>query len=210
MASRIVLGGQTAWADQEFRRLTNNRRVLRRPVDVRVAPYIGQNEFGEMVEKNTISTRVPHELPVRVVRNPVGFDENGRAIVEKSLEMSDCAEPPPRAYEPYQEGVAVLDPDENVVYRRIQSQDPKEGWATTAFYQDFWGCDHETILKLARRGLVDASMRAGSQIRRYRCRDNRLVLESGLVGAKGRNRDEDTSSAHLPSAGTRGRRRTGG
>ena len=181
MAARIVVNGRTVWADADFRKQVTERRVLRRPVEVYIPNYGNKDIDGNPLPE-FIETRVPQSMPLR--REFHGFDDDGRPIYG-NLSLVDGI-PPPVYHEPYLDGVAVVDPDENIAYRRVQEQDPKEGWATTHFWCDRWECDHEIVLKLVRRGLLDASVRAGSGIRRYRCRDERLVLESGLVSVRNR------------------------
>ena len=173
MAARIIVNGRTVYADQEFRKMVTERRVLRQPIEVAVNNHgnvdIDGNALPEFIE-----TRVPQSMPIRRIFH--GRDEKGRPMF--SYEMIDAV--PVVYHEPYLDGVAVVDPDEGITYRRVQEQDPTE-WATTHFWCDRWKCSHEVVLKLVRRGLLDASIRAGSGIRRYRCRDERLVLESGLL-----------------------------
>ena len=179
MATRIVIQGRTVWSDRDFREQTNKRRVFKTPRVVHVEPYEGYDLNGNPVIRNTIETRVPGELPLRKIKTVVGI-EDGVPVYETSLCMVD--QKPIANYKPYNEGDPVFDENEGIVYRKVPTQNPAEGWATTDFYQNLWDCDHATILRLVKHGLVDASIRQGSQVRRYRCRDNRLVLESGLVG----------------------------
>ena len=183
MATRIIVNGRTVWADADFRKQATERRVLRNPVEVAINNH-GNTDIDGNPLPEYIETHVPQSLPVRRIFH--GLDENKRPLY--SYRMIDAV-PNPVHYEPNGEGAVLLDPDENITYRRVQEQDPREGWATSKFYRDFWNCEHETLLKLVRRGLVDASIRQGSGIRRYRPRDNRLVLESGLVKKEGCTND---------------------
>ena len=81
----------------------------------------------------------------------------------------------------FRTGTPVRDAAEGVVYRVVEKLPLEGGWAVSLFWQKRWGIDHRGVLSLVERGLLDAAMEAGSKIRRYRCRDERLVLDSSVL-----------------------------
>ncbi len=72
---------------------------------------------------------------------------------------------------PFRSGIAVRDADEDLVYRVVDNLPPTDGWASTDFWQARYRFRHEDVMSLARFGYLDAAIEAGSQVRRYRCRD---------------------------------------
>lgn len=80
---------------------------------------------------------------------------------------------------PFRAGIAVRDPEEDLVYRVVDYLPPTDGWASTDFWQARYRMRHEDIVALARYGFLDAAIEAGSQVRRYRCRD-----ETRMKGSK--------------------------
>jgi hypothetical protein len=77
----------------------------------------------------------------------------------------------------FREGVPLSDDNEGITYQVLGRCDPLQGWATTAFWQDRWRIKHGDLVKFVSLGYLDAAIEAGSQIRRFRCRDeNRLKL----------------------------------
>jgi len=179
MTARIVANGRTVWADRDYIR---QARRTRRPLDVPVDIETGQ--IGPDGEPLVLHSRTPWELNVTPIRQlagvvngrPVWGPVNGYRLID---EHALAAKPMPQ---PFLEGAPYFDEDENTVYRRVASQDPGEGWATTAFWQHVLKCSHDDVLRLAQRGLIDASIRVGSDVRRYRSRTTLQQLrESGLL-----------------------------
>lgn len=84
--------------------------------------------------------------------------------------------PAQSAQSPYRAGVAVRDSEEGATYRMVKHLDPREGWATTMFWQERWNIAHADVLRLVEVGLLDAAIEEGSQVRRFRCRDEHAVL----------------------------------
>lgn len=78
-------------------------------------------------------------------------------------------------------GLTLVDREEGVTYRCLQRLDPEDGWATTSFWQARWKCTHAAVLAAAMAGYLDAAVEVGSQVRRYRCRDERGLLDSSLL-----------------------------
>ena len=78
---------------------------------------------------------------------------------------------PTDASSPFRAGVVAYDAEEDLHYRCVPRLDPRDGWAISEFWQRRWKLQHRDILELARRGLIDAAFVAGSQARKYRCRD---------------------------------------
>jgi hypothetical protein len=65
----------------------------------------------------------------------------------------------------------VRDEEEGVVYRVVARMDPLDGWAGTEFWQRRWKLDHKAVLSFVLSGWLDAAVECGSQVRRFRCRD---------------------------------------
>jgi len=80
---------------------------------------------------------------------------------------------------PFRSGVAARDRIEGIMYRIVRRLDPTDGWASTEFWQDRYKVRHRDIVLFVEMGYLDAAIEEGSQIRRYRCRN-----ESGLKGTK--------------------------
>lgn len=95
---------------------------------------------------------------------------------------------PTSAESPFREGASFRCEEDKVTYRVVRHLDPTQGWATSGFWQDRWRCKHHEVLALVERGLLDAAMEHGSQVRRYRCRDERLVLKSPVMATVERRR----------------------
>lgn len=85
-------------------------------------------------------------------------------------------------------GLSFRCPEDDVVYRIVPRLDPSDGWAPTEFWQKRWDCRHSDVLSLVRRGLLDAAITEGSQVRRYRCRDEAQVKKSAVLANKERRR----------------------
>lgn len=85
----------------------------------------------------------------------------------------DCttAIAPTDSRSPFRSGVALRDSEEDLVYRVVDNLLPTDGWASVDFWQARYRLDHTAIIDLARLGFLDAAMEVGSQVRRYRCRD---------------------------------------
>lgn len=83
---------------------------------------------------------------------------------------------------PYREGEPYLDEDDRVIYRRVRKLDPRDGWATTEFWQERWHVySHRAICQLVELGLLDAAVQENSQVKFYRCRDEARVLKSSVI-----------------------------
>ena len=81
---------------------------------------------------------------------------------------------------PWRAGVPIFDRQDQLEYRCVGRGvlNPLEGWATAGFWQKRWGISRAALLELARRGWIDAAAEEGSAIRRFRCRDERMVKAS--------------------------------
>jgi hypothetical protein len=84
---------------------------------------------------------------------------------------------------PFRVGEARYDPEEDVSYRVVAAVDPREGWATTRFWQERWGVTHRELLTLVRRGLCDSAALEQSQVRFYRCRDEQRISRDPILSA---------------------------
>lgn len=85
---------------------------------------------------------------------------------------------------PYREGMAYTDPDDGITYRCVAHLDPLDGWAVTELWQERWKLDHRDLVLLVEYGLLDASIEVGSVVKRYRCRDERLLKEHAVFKAQ--------------------------
>ncbi len=104
--------------------------------------------------------------------------------------LSPAGVPADSPASPYRAGIAFECPEDRVTYRIVLRLDPREGWATSDFWQERWRCRHVDVLRLVERGLLDAAMEQGSQVRRYRCRDERMCLGSPVLRNEARRRAE--------------------
>jgi len=78
-------------------------------------------------------------------------------------------------------GVPFYDTKEQLTYRVVHSLNPLEGWAPIGLWRARWNLTHMEVIYLARDGLLDAVIEAGSQVRRYRCRDEYRVVTSEFM-----------------------------
>ena len=76
----------------------------------------------------------------------------------------------------YRAGHAVL--VDGVAYREVSRLDPLDGWASLQFWTARWQCSAKIVLQFVELGLLDAAQIAGTATRKFRCRDERLVVES--------------------------------
>jgi len=112
--------------------------------------------------------------PFKTVRSR---GDDGRLHVEKQLVDVASAIPPDSAESPFRAGVAVRDEVEGIVYRVVAFGvlNPQDRWFSTRFWQDRWGISHKGVCALVERGWLDAAMEEGSEVRKYRCRDEGKV-----------------------------------
>lgn len=102
--------------------------------------------------------------------------ENG-AVVDDRI-------PPNSPRSPYRAGTPYYDVVQDIEYRVVGSGilDPRQGWATAAFWVKRWKISYKQLVQLVQRGMLDAAMEQSSDVRRFRCRDERSVLQ--LIEAK--------------------------
>lgn len=93
--------------------------------------------------------------------------------VDETGQLIDVASaiPPDSPKSLFRAGEAVLHPGDKIYYRVVDYLPPRDGWASTDFWQDRWKVDHKAVLAFAARGFLDPAMETGSQICRFRCRD---------------------------------------
>lgn len=103
---------------------------------------------------------------------PPGYDAQGSPI------NYAAAIPPDGPAAPFKAGRAYYDSTEDLVYRCVSATVSPIGWAPTEFWQDRWKIQHRDVVELARRGLLDAVVYEGSQVRRYRCRNEAALRQS--------------------------------
>ncbi len=84
----------------------------------------------------------------------------------------------------FRAGVALKDREEGCTYRCVKHLDPLEGWAPTEFWQKRWKVDHKAVIAYVESGLLDAAVEEGSQVRRFRCRDEWRLLHGDLHAAQ--------------------------
>lgn len=107
------------------------------------------------------------------LRLGVPRDADGRTI-DSAFSLARPGEPK------LQSGVVVYDRLEKTSYRCVARLDPLEGWAPTEFWQKRWKVPHGAIIAYVDAGFLDAAVEEGSQVRRYRCRDEWRLLHSEL------------------------------
>ena len=81
---------------------------------------------------------------------------------------------------PFRAGIPYQDPEDGVTYRVVSRLDPLEGWASQAFWTKRWKVLPQSIAVIAQHGLLDAAMEQNTYAKRYRARDERLILESAV------------------------------
>lgn len=74
-------------------------------------------------------------------------------------------------------GTHWRDRETGVAYQVLAHCAPEQGWASSEFWERRWRVDAKAILRFVERGLMDAAVEEGSDVRRYRCRSERAVLE---------------------------------
>jgi len=99
---------------------------------------------------------------------------------------------------PFTAGHGVMDTEEQVVYRVVTHLNPADGWASTAFWQDRYKIFHHHVLELARLHFLDAAMEEGSQVRRFRCRNEEALKADPILK---RLRGRATKSRHKKRLG---------
>ena len=72
----------------------------------------------------------------------------------------------------------VLDRSEDVMYIVRASMPASDGWAPSSFWQKRWAIEHAAVLLFVDLGLLEPGVLADSIVRKYRCPDERSVLES--------------------------------
>lgn len=103
------------------------------------------------------------------------------AVDKDGMPVGALAVAPDDPRSPFRAGVNVTDEDEGINYRVVRHLDPKDGWATSEFWQKRWGIRHTQLIKLVAAYLVDAACEEGSRVRRYRCRDEARLLKSEVM-----------------------------
>ena len=104
----------------------------------------------------------------------------------------DCTSgiPPKSPKSPYRAGLPVRDSAEGITYRCVQNLNPLLGWAGTEFWQKRWDMDHKAIISFVEHGYLDAGVEVGSQVRRYRCRDEYALKRTQAWKAQRRREAE--------------------
>lgn len=129
-----------------------------------------------------------------------------------------AAIPPESATSVFRAGSVVFHPGDKINYRLLDCLPPLDGWASTDFWQDRWNVDHKAILAFAERGYLDPAMETGSQICRFRCRDEyrlkisdiwRLHKNRLIRATKARNKSLKQQQEAKESAHANTRRRFG-
>ena len=75
-------------------------------------------------------------------------------------------------------GDHYTDPDDQVVYSVLRNLPPAEGWASLDFWLDHLRLPHKPFIRLVKHGWFNAAMEDGSEVRRYRCRDEVSMKKS--------------------------------
>lgn len=156
-----------------------------------------------VVAGRVIYSNAPRRKPASAALN-MGRDRQGNAIKLEGSESPALAMPRDRRAEPFTAGVPFACPIDRCTYRVVARLNYEEAWAPTQFWQARWRISHLGVLELARAGLLDAVIEQGSQVRRYRCRDERAVLESEPVQRAVRlRRSQHANAAKKSKAPTR-------
>lgn len=138
--------------------------------------------------RSTYATRDMRELERQQRLRRSGLPVGRKGTPQEGQLVGASAIPADSPQSPFRAGVALVCEEDNVVYRVVTKLDPRDGWATTGFWQKRWKCAHADVCKLVERGLIDAAIEHGSQVRRFRCRDERLVLKSDVMVTAERKR----------------------
>lgn len=88
---------------------------------------------------------------------------------------------PEEPQSPFRAGVPYTDPEDGVTYRVVLRLDPLEGWASQAFWVKRWKVLPQSIAVIVQHGLLDAAMEQNTYAKRYRARDERIILESPVL-----------------------------
>jgi hypothetical protein len=148
-------------------------------------------------------------MPSRIVRRGrviwagPGYEYRdwGQALPRsRTGEPVDCASaiPSNSPASPFRAGVALVDRESGAVFRVVHHLDPLEGWATTEFWQERWGVDHKSILTFVIHGFLDAAIEAGSQVQRFRCRDEHTLMGHAVFSKQNRRMAVKRSNLKRP------------
>ena len=163
-------------------------------------------------------------MPSRIIlRNKVAWRSAGWPTKARTIFKDDSTEdgdpidyaaaiPPESSASIFRAGEAVFHSADKIHYRVLDRLPPLEGWASTDFWQDRWHVDHKAILAFAERGFLDPAMETGSQVCRFRCRDEhrlklsdvwRLHQNRLLRATKARNKSMKQEAKEPTHASTR-------
>lgn len=83
------------------------------------------------------------------------------------------------ASKPFRAGSPYYDADDGIEYRAVgpAAIDLQQGWRTAGFWLDRWNTDWTALRRMVDFGWLDAAIEVGGATKRFRCRDERRVLE---------------------------------
>jgi hypothetical protein len=101
---------------------------------------------------------------------PRSLDRGGNPIDQAPIPMDSAGSP-------QRQGIPYRDPEDGLVYRIIDRLNIQEGWGTAGFWMKRYTVAWDVIVLWVERGWLEAAMERGSPTKRYRCRDERKLLE---------------------------------
>jgi hypothetical protein len=113
-------------------------------------------------------------MPARPSPNPVlaiPKDRHGEI-----LNVNPLAEDDPRA--PLRGGDPYFDAEDGITYVVFPKLNHLDGWAPLDFWRIRWAMSEPALFRMVSRGFLDAGIDARARVKRFRCRDERLVKES--------------------------------
>jgi hypothetical protein len=71
-----------------------------------------------------------------------------------------------------------------IEFKIVEKLDPREGWASSEFWQARWSTTHREILQLVALGYVEAALERGSKVGRFRCSDETEIVALPKIQTK--------------------------
>jgi len=77
-----------------------------------------------------------------------------------------------------------MHPNQAIEFKVVDRLDPREGWASSEFWQARWSITHREILQFVALGYVEAARERGSHVGRFRCPDETEIVALPKIQAK--------------------------
>jgi len=77
-----------------------------------------------------------------------------------------------------------MHPNPTIEFNIVEKLDPREGWASSEFWQTRWSISHREILQLVALGYVEAALERGSKVGRFRCADETEIVALPKIQTK--------------------------